>query len=91
MKNVNFVPKNVQRILSSHKVLEKYNAQKVFYKKAVLKSFATFTGKHLCWNLFFNKNAGFQTCSFIKKRLQHICFPANIDKFLRSPVFGEHL
>ena len=27
MKNVNFVPKYVQRILSSHKILEKYNEQ----------------------------------------------------------------
>ena len=25
---------------------------KVFYKKAVIKNFAIFTGKHLCWSLF---------------------------------------
>ena len=30
----------------------------VFYKKAVLKNFAIFTGKHLCWSLFIIK---FQT------------------------------
>ena len=24
----------------------------VFYKKAVLKNFTKFTGKHLCWSLF---------------------------------------
>ena len=35
MKNVNFAPKYAQRILSSHKVSEKHNEQKVFYKKAV--------------------------------------------------------
>ena len=74
MKNVNFVPKDVQRILSSHKISEKYNEQKVFHKKAALKNFAIFTGKHLCWNLFFNKNADLQACSFIKKRLQHRSF-----------------
>ena len=33
MKNINFVPKDVQRILSSDKILEKYNDQKVFFKK----------------------------------------------------------
>ena len=33
MKNINFVPKDVQRILSSDKILEKYNEQKVFFKK----------------------------------------------------------
>ena len=30
MKNINFVPKDVQRILSSDKISEKYNEQKVF-------------------------------------------------------------
>ena len=33
MKNVNFVPKDVQRILSSHKISKKYNEQEVFKKK----------------------------------------------------------
>ena len=28
---------------------------KVFYKKAVLKNFVIFTGKHLCWSLFLIK------------------------------------
>ena len=69
----------------SNKVSEKYN-KKVFYKKAVLKYFAIFTGKYLCWSLFFNKYAGLQFCNFIKKRLQHRCFPVNIAKFLRTPV-----
>ena len=30
----------------------------VIFKKDVLKNFATFTGKHLCQSLFFNKAAG---------------------------------
>ena len=57
-----FWPKDVQRILSSHKILEKCNDLEVFYKKAVLKNLAIFTGKHLCWGLLFNKNAGRQVC-----------------------------
>ena len=41
MKNVNFVSKDVQRILSSHNISEKYNDQEAFYiKKTVLKNFA---------------------------------------------------
>ena len=47
-------------------------------KKVVLKNFAIFTGKHLCWSLFLIK--------FIKQRLQHRCFPVNISKFLRIPI-----
>ena len=54
IKNVNFVPKGVQKVLSSHKISEKYNEQKVFYKKAVLKNYAIFIGKYLWWRLFFN-------------------------------------
>ena len=34
----------------------------MFFKTGVLKNFAMFNGKHLCWSFFFNKVA-----SFIKK------------------------
>ena len=40
----------------------------------------------MCWSLFLNKNAGLQYRNFIKKRLQHRCFPINIAKFLRRLV-----
>ena len=54
-------------------------------KKGVLKNFANFTEKHLCHSLFFNKFAGFQAWNFIKKWLQHKCFPVNFAKFFRTP------
>ena len=57
-------------IKKNNKISEKYNEQ-VFYKKAVLKNFSIFS---------------LQFCNFIKKRLQHGCFPMNIAKFLRTPV-----
>ena len=66
----------------------------MFSKISVLKYFAIFTGKHLCWSLFliklslFNKVAGLKPGSFIKKRLQHRCFPLNIAKFLRAVFYG---
>ena len=46
--------------------------------KAVLKHFAIFTGKHLCWSLFLIK--------FIKKNLQHKCLPVNMARFLRASI-----
>ena len=46
-------------------------------KKGALRSFAKFTGKHLCQRIFFNKVA--------------ICFPVNFAKFLRTSFFIEHL
>ena len=54
----------------------------MFYiKRTVLKNFATFTGKHLCWNL-----KALRPATLLKKRLQHRCFPVNIAKFLRTPT-----
>ena len=61
----------------------------MFFKIDVLKNFANFTGKHLCWSLL--KVAGLQTYTFSKKRLQHRRFPVKFAKFLRTPFFTEHL
>ena len=44
---------------------------------SLLKNFAIFTRKHLCWSLL----------NFIKKRLQHKCFPVNIAKLLIRKFF----
>ena len=46
----------------------------VFCKKAVLKNFTKFTGKHLHQSLFFNKVAGLSPAALLKKRLCHRCF-----------------
>ena len=53
-------------------------ATEVFRKKGVLKNFAIFTRKYLCWRLF--------GLNFIKKSLQYRYFPVNITKFLRTPI-----
>ena len=34
----------------------------------------------------FNNVAGLQACNFIKKILQHRCFPMKFAKFLRTPI-----
>ena len=58
---------------------------KVLNKKAVLKNFAKFTGKHPCQKLFFNNIAGLRPATFLKKILWHRCFPVNFAKFSRTP------
>ena len=61
----------------------------VFFEKRVLKNFAKFKGKHLCWCLVFNKTAGlrFVTCvAIFKKTLQQRCFPVNSAEFLKPPL-----
>ena len=61
--------------------------QEVFCEKGVLESFTKFTGKHLCWSLFFNKVAGLRPESLLKKRLQYRCFPLNLVKFFKNSFF----
>ena len=57
----------------------------MFFEIGVLKNFAIFTGKHLWWSLFLIKLKAF------KKRLQHMCFPLNIAKFLRIVFYMRWL
>ena len=39
----------------------------------------------------FFKIGVLQVCNFIKKRLQHRCFPVKLAKFLKTPFFKEQL
>ena len=55
-------------------------------KKAILKDFVRFTGKHLCWSLFFNKLAGLSPVTLLKRNSNTDVFFANIEKFGRSPI-----
>ena len=73
------------------KITKRRSRREVFCKKGVLENFTKFTGKHLCWSLFFNKVAGLRPESILKKRLQHRCFPLNLVKFLKNSFFKEHL
>ena len=61
-------------------ILEKVHRnshQKCSEKKIVLKNFAIFSGKHLCWSLFLTKLQAYR------------CFPVNIAKFLRLLLLGD--
>ena len=55
----------------------------MFFKIGVLKNFADFKGKHLCWILFLI----IRLATLFKKRLKHRCFPVKLAKFLRTPFF----
>ena len=60
-----------------------FKSSRSFFKIGVLKIFAIFAGKHLCWSYLLIVT-GLDAWNFVKKRLQHRCFLANIAKFLRS-------
>ena len=57
----------------------------VFCKKRVLRIFAWFTKKHLCWSLFLIKLPDLQAFNFIKMKLQHRFFLVKFAKFLSAP------
>ena len=54
----------------------------VLYKKAVLKNFSNFTGKHPCWSLFLIKLQALKDSS----AFLHKCFPVKFAKLLRTPI-----
>ena len=62
----------------------------VLCKKAVLKNFAEFTGKHLCQGLFFNKVEGLSPATLLKKRLAQV-FSFEFCEISEKPFFIEHL
>ena len=47
----------------------------IFFKVRFLKDFAIFTGKQLLLEFLFNKVVDLKVCNFVKKGLQHRCFP----------------
>ena len=57
--------------------------------KGAPKSLTKFTGKLLCWSLFFNKIAGLHSATLFKKRLRHRCFTVNFTKLIEH-LFQEH-
>ena len=58
----------------------------VFYENGFLKAFTKFTGKHLCWNLFYDKYPIWSSATLLKKRLQRKCFALDFEKFLKAPI-----
>ena len=58
----------------------------IFLKIGVLRNFALFIGKHLCWSLRFNKAAGLKVCkkdalkNFAKFTGKHMCWSLFLNK-----------
>ena len=58
----------------------------VYYKKAVFKNFAIFTGKYLCWSLFLIRLQAWRPANLLKRDSNTDIFIVNIAIFLRAPV-----
>ena len=53
----------------------------MFFKTGVLKNFAIFAEKRLCWRLFLINLQDLRLAFSLKKTLQHGRFPMNIARF----------
>ena len=62
----------------------------VFCRKGVLRSFAKFTGKHLCHGHFFNKVAGLWPAIFFKKKALVQVFSCEFCKISKNIFSTEH-
>ena len=58
----------------------------VLWKKLLIKGLCQFQRKTPVLESLFNKVAGLRARSFIKKRLQHRCFPVKLATFLRTSI-----
>ena len=87
-----FRPVNIAKFLGTSFLYNTSRSSRLhmFFKIGVLKSFANFTGKHLCSSLFL-KNLQAEGLQLHKKRLRHRCFPVKFAKFLRAPFLTEYL
>ena len=57
----------------------------MFFEIGILKNFAMFTGKYLCWGLFLKKLQTFIPSTFLKRDSTQV-FRVDISKFLRIPI-----
>ena len=66
-------------------VVRRYTSEQVFLK------FRNVHRKISVLGFLFNKYLDLKACSFIKKRLQHRCFPVKFAKILSTPFFAKHI
>ena len=62
----------------------------MFFKRGVLKSFAIFPGKHLCWSLFLIKLQAVSSANLLKRGYNTGVFQGILQIF-KNTSFEEHL
>ena len=80
----------VRKLIIIKKLITEAAVRRCSSKKVLLKTLQ-YSQEATMLEAPFNKVASLKICNFIKKRLQHRCFPLKIAKFLRTPIFTEHL
>ena len=83
-----FLPRYT-KMFKSHTLsrLERSSHSQLFFKKDFKLKFRKFHKETPVLESLFNKVSGLKACNFIKKRIQHSCFPLKFARFL----IGKHL
>ena len=63
----------------------------MFCKNGVLKNFAKFTEKHLCYSLFINKIAGLRPETLLKRETLAEVFACEFCEIFKNNFFMEQL
>ena len=72
--------------------LKRSSRQEVFCEKGVLRKFAKHRKTPVRVSFLIKLQAsGLRPAALLKKSLWYRCFPVNFAKFLRAPIFIEHL
>ena len=62
----------------------------MFYKKAILKTFAIITGKYLCWSVFLKKLQALRPTTLLNKTPTQVFYCDYCETF-KNTYFEEHL
>ena len=62
----------------------------VFYQEGVFKNFTKFTGKHLCWSLFFDKLQAWDLQFYLKWDSSTGVF-LKLFEIFKNTIFTKHL
>ena len=77
--------KNIHKKLFTEVVVQRCSAKEVLLK------ISQNSQETQVLESLFNNVSGLRACNFIKKRLEHRCFPVNFAKFLRRSFLIEQL
>ena len=81
-------PLNYQSFLEKGKT--RSSRLEVICRKSALKNFTKFTGKQLCWGLFFDKVAGRKPPTLFKKTPTQLS-SSEFCEIFKNTFFTEHL
>ena len=82
-----FLPRCTKMFKSHSLTVRRSSLSQMFFKKDFKLKFRKFYKETPVLESLFNKVSGLKACNFIKKRIQHSCFPLKFARFL----IGKHM